>query len=169
MGGPGAFWCNAPPLKEVRDAHRRFIVMAFNFERGVGEMLESYGHRAESIMEYVFRYVPEFNDQNLWKRFTRYDRIAPGRAEVGSIHFAPNSERDYDWGNRRKVLSHSQAWYDFPDLSAAPRMENCSVWGDGDIRRHHLWWFRHLPHVGGQTYGVPNNWWEYILDPNRTL
>jgi hypothetical protein len=169
MAGPGAFWCNSPPLMDIRDVNRRFVVMAFNFERGVGEMLESYGHRAESIMEYVHRHIPDSHDQNLWRRFTRYDKIATARAEVGNIHFAPNSERDYDWGNRRKVLSHSRAWYDFPDLSAPPRLENCSEWGDGDIRLHHLWWFHHLPSVGGQTGSVSNNWWEYILDANRVL
>jgi hypothetical protein len=167
MAGPGAFWCNAPPLSEIQDVQRRFVIMAFNFERGVGEMLESHGHRAESIMERVFRNIPEKNNSNLWKRFTRYDKIAPGKAEVGNVHFAPNSERDYDWGNRRKVLSRSRAWYDFPDLSASARMENCSEWGNGDIRLHHLWWFRHLPRVGGQTGSVSNNWWEYIVDPNK--
>ena len=167
MAGPGAFWCNAPPLSEIHDVHKRFVIMAFNFERGVGEMLESYGHRAESILERVFHNIPEGNGLNLWKRFTRYDKIAPGKAEVGNIHFAPNSERDYDWGNRRKVLSHSRAWYEFPDLSAPPQMENCSEWGNGDIRRHHLWWFRHLPHESGQSGDVSNNWWEYIVDPNK--
>jgi hypothetical protein len=165
MVGPGAFWCNAPPLEGVGNADRRFVIMAFNFERGVGEMLESYGHRAEAIMEHVYRDIP--HDRNLWVRFTRYDKIAPGRAEVGNIHFAPNSTADYDWGNRRKIPCRSRAWYDFPDLSAPPRMENCSEWGDGDIRAHHLWWFRHLPHVQGRTDGISNNWWEYIADPNR--
>lgn len=166
MAGPGAFWCNSPELEGTGKAGRRFVIMAFNFERGVGEMLESYGHRAESILEYVYRNIPDSHDMNLWKRFTSYDKIAPGRAEVGTIHYAPNSAADYDWGNRRKVTSHSRAWYDFPDLSAPPRMENCTEWGDGDIRAHHLWWFRHVPHVSGQTSGISNNWWEYIVDPN---
>ncbi|MBN1149297.1 MAG: hypothetical protein JXA78_18695 [Anaerolineales bacterium] len=167
MAGPGAFWCNAPPLEGAERAGRRFIIMAFNCERGLGEMLESYGHRAEAIMEHVYRDIPASHNTNLWRRFTRYDGIAPGRAEVGSIHFAPNSERDYDWGNRRKVLSRSRAWYDFPDLSAPPRLENCAEWGGGDIYAHHLWWFRHLPHVSGQTGGVSNNWWGYIGDPDN--
>jgi hypothetical protein len=167
IAGPDAFWCNAPPLDGGEAARRRFVIMAFNFERGLGEMLESYGHRAESILEYVYRQIPDSHGANLWQLFTRYDRIASGKSEVGNIHFAPNSERDYDWGNRRKVNSHSRAWYDFPDLSSPSRMENCSEWGNGDIRLHHLWWFRHLPHVGGRTDGVSNNWWEYIVDPNR--
>ena len=37
MCGPNAFWCNAPPLKGTEHANRRFVIMGFNFERGVGE------------------------------------------------------------------------------------------------------------------------------------
>jgi len=54
MGGPGAFWCNAPPLKHTDVSKRRFVIMGFSYERGVGEMLENMGHRAESIMEKTF-------------------------------------------------------------------------------------------------------------------
>ena len=50
MAGPGAFWCNAPPLGGTQHARRRFVIMGFNYERGVGEMLEDMGHRVESIM-----------------------------------------------------------------------------------------------------------------------
>ena len=40
MGGAGAFWCNAPPMKNTAQCPRRFVVMGFNYERYVGEMLE---------------------------------------------------------------------------------------------------------------------------------
>ncbi len=164
MAGPGAFWCNAPPLPGTDQAGRRFVIMAFNYERGVGEMLESYGHRAELIMMRVYGDTP--GPGNLWKRFTQYDQITPGRAEVGNIHFAPNSIKDYDWGNPRTVPSHWRAWQNFPDLSSPPQPANSRDWGRGDIRAHHLWWFSLLPHVTGQTNGIANNWWAYIVDPN---
>jgi len=83
------------------------------------------------------------------------------------MHFAPNSERDYDWGNRRLVRSACDNWYDFPNLSGERRSVNSKEWGGGDIRLHHAWWYRHLPHVEGETQGILNNWWEYILDPDR--
>ena len=105
--------------------------------------------------------------ENLWERFTRYDQRNPGQAEVGNIHFAPNSVRDYDWGNRRAVASACDNWYDFPTLPGRTRMVDCSEWGNGDIRLHHIWWYRHLPHVDGETHGVLNNWWAYVIDPNR--
>jgi hypothetical protein len=167
MVGKGAFWCNAPPLEGTDRCRRRFVIMGFSYERGVGEMLEDLGHRAESVLNRVFERVP--GDANLWKRFTRYDKIAPGRAEVGSIHFAPNSERDYDWGNRRTVLSRCDAWLRFPDLSGEPRRVTCAEWGNGDIRQHHRWWLDHLPKTSGSTAGIANNWWRYFVRVDDTL
>lgn len=165
MTGPGAFWCNAPPLEGFGHLSRKLIIMGFNYERGVGEMLESFGHRAESIMNQVFRSAT--GKANLWKRFTRYHRQNPGQAAVGTVHFAPNSERDYDWGNRRQVPSKCDNWYRFPDLSGHSRLVDCREWGNGDTRAHHLWWFKHFPHINGQSDGIAHNWWEYVVDPDR--
>ncbi len=164
MVGRDAFWCNAPPLIEPQ-AQRCFVIMGFNFERGPGEMLENLGHRAESIMSHVYR--RQRGEANLWERFIRYDQKHPGQAECGNVHFAPNSLRDYDWGNHRSVSSRCHTWLNFPDLNGEPEPVNCREWGSGDIRQHHLWWLGHLPHVPGSTRGVAHNWWQYIIDPNR--
>lgn len=164
MGGPNAFFCNAPALEDTAAAGRRFVIMCFNYERGVGEMLESYGHRAESIMERVFAGFPP--EHNLWRRFIRYDAVAPGQAEVGTIHFAPNSTRDYEWGSPRFVPSRCRNWQRFPDLSGEPALVNAAEWGGGDIRAHHRWWFSLLPHRAGEAGGASANWWQYIVDPN---
>jgi hypothetical protein len=165
MAGPGAFWCNAPPLEGTEHAARRFVIMGFNYERGVGEMLEDLGHRAESILSKVFERTA--GDANLFERFLRYDRKYPGQAECGNVHFAPNSLKDYDWGNATRVPSRCDSWYNFPDLNGSPRMVDCSEWGSGDIRKHHVWWFRHFPHFIGESDGISWNWWEYVIDPNR--
>jgi hypothetical protein len=168
MVGRDAFWCNSPPVANTHGCRGRFVVMAFNYERGVDCMLENFGHRFESIMGHVFRqHAPQ---QNLWELFTRYDRSHPGQAQCGNVHFAPNSERDYDWGNRRSVPSFCDDWYGFPDLAGAARMVDCGEWGGGDMRAHHLWWFEHMPRVAGETFGVSNNWWEYVTlarNPDR--
>jgi len=47
MIGRGAFWCNGPAVE--RDC-ARFVIMGFNYERTVREMVHDYGHRAESIL-----------------------------------------------------------------------------------------------------------------------
>jgi len=164
MAGPGAIWCNAPPLEAFDYASRRFVIMGFNYERGVGEMLESFGHRAESILSHVFRKIR--GEDNLWERYIRYELTAPGHAEVGNVHFAPNSRRDYDWGNRTTVLSSCDNWLGFPDLSGSPRPVNSSEWGNGDTRLHHLWWLKHFPHVAGSCSSISHNWWEYVIIPS---
>jgi hypothetical protein len=166
MGGPGAFWCNAPPLQNTEAALRRFVIMGFSYERGVGEMLEDMGHRAESILEKTFEGVPAI--QNLWKRFIRYEKTAPGKAALGNIHFAPNSQRDYDWNNPGFVSSECDDWLkNFPNFKGEVRRVTASEWGNGDIRKHHVWWFRHLPKAPGRKNGILNNWWQYVMDPNH--
>lgn len=163
MAGRGAFWCNSPPVPNTDQCQRRFVAMAFNYERDVGCMLENFGHRVESIMSRVFQQHPP--QQNLWEHFTRYDAVFPGLAACGNVHFAPNSQRDYDWGNRRTVLSSCDDWYGFPELGGTSRAVSCDEWGGGDMRAHHVWWLRHLPRTTDTTFGVENNWWRYILDP----
>jgi hypothetical protein len=165
MVGPEAFWCNAPPLKGTDHSERLFVIMGFNYQRGIGEMLENQGHRAESIMKHVFR--KKKGQDNLWEKFTRYDKTHPGKAEVGIVHYAPNSLKDYDWGNQTKVRSRCDDWYNFPNFTGQERVVDCSEWGNGDTRLHHVWWFKHMPHITGSADGISYNWWEYIIDPNR--
>lgn len=165
MGGPGAFWCNAPPLRNTESSVRRFVVMGFSYERGVGEMLENMGHRAESILEKTFE--KSSSEDNLWRRFIRHQKTTPGMAAVGNIHFAPNSQKDYDWNNPAPVQSECDDWlYNFPHLKGVRRTVTSAEWGYGDIRAHHKWWFRHLPKAAGSRNGIANNWWQYVMNPN---
>jgi hypothetical protein len=163
MVGPGAFWCNSPALPRD-DVSRRFVIMGFNYERDVGPMLESFGHRVESILKHTWRRIPAAD--NLWERFILYDKIAPGRANCGWMHYAPNSLKDYQWGNKTKVSSNCDDWLNFPNFQGTTRIVDCSEWGGGEIRAHHRWWFKHLPQARGQTRGITNNWWWYGVDPN---
>jgi hypothetical protein len=164
MAGPGAFWCNAPPLKQTDYASRRFVIMGFSYQRGIGEMLENFGHRAESIMKHTFR--NQRGEDNLWEKFIRHEFKNPGQAEVGWMHYAPNSVRDYDWGNKTPVKSRWHTWLSFPNLEGEEHICDCADWGNGDIRLHHKWWFKLLPHITGSADGISYNWWQYIVDPN---
>ncbi|MEL7436760.1 MAG: hypothetical protein AAFN11_22670 [Chloroflexota bacterium] len=66
-------------------------------------MLEDLGYRAESMLFKVYEDV--IGDANIWEKFYRYDKTHPKLAECGNVHFAPNSVKDYDWGNPTPVLS----------------------------------------------------------------
>ncbi len=163
MVGPGAFWCNSPPMPR-NDVSRRFVIMGFNYERGVGPMLESFGHRVESILNHTWRRWQ--GEDNLYQQFILYDQKAPGKANCGWMHYAPNSVIDYDWGNQTKVLSNCDDWLNFPSFQGITREVDCTVWGNGDMRAHHKWWYKHLPNAPGDTRGISNNWWWYSVDPN---
>jgi hypothetical protein len=168
MGGPGAFWCNAPPLNNTFASKRRFVIMGFSFERHIGEMHEAYGHRAESIMEKTFSKTT--GDANLWNRFVRYDKVAAGQAACGNIHFAPNSLKDYEWGNSTPVKSECYDWQlNFPNFKGDIRTVGPEEWGGGDIRAHHKWWFNHFPRVAGRKNGIHNNWWQYVVAPQQVI
>jgi hypothetical protein len=168
MGGPGAFWCNAPPLINTEASQRRFVIMGFSYERGLGEMLENMGHRAESIMEKTFEKLT--GDDNLWNRFIRYEKIHPGQAALGNVHFAPNSDRDYDWGNSSTVISECDDWlYNFPDFKGVTRKVTTADWGNGDTREHHKWWLKHFPKTKGSKNNISHNWWQYVADPNHVM
>jgi hypothetical protein len=185
MVGANAFWCNSPPLENTTG--KRFVIMGFNYERGIGEMLEDLGHRAESVLSRLFgvfdfvqwaydeqrdpaQFKPlELAAANLFARYCLFDQIAPNNAHVGLLHFAPNSVRNYDWGNPRQVLSQCADWLNFPNFQSVVKSVNCSEWNtpvssQPDSRPHHRWWFQHLPKVAGSSNGIANNWWRYFID-----
>ncbi len=164
MVGENAYWCNGDAIEH---ACKPFVVYGFNYERGVGEMLEDAGHRTESIMKHIMGepdYTKPYADYTDWEKFTAYDKVAPGKAGVGNVHFAPNSPADYAWGDDRKVLSNCEDWLNYPNMTAQPEAVNCAAWGNGDIRAHHKWWFARLPHAAGvnAATGYYNNWWTYF-------
>lgn len=164
MVGPGASGSNAPPIGTDQVA-RRFVIMGYNFERSPIEMLHSYSHRAEGHLRTVHN---RFGDNdNLWKRFIRYDLTHPGMAECGNVHFAPNGVQDYDDNSAKVVMSNCDDWYHFPYLNGNRfRPVNNQEWRVGGRNMYLLWWLRHLPHVAGECDGVALNWWRYVVDPN---
>lgn len=161
LAGPGAFQYNSPPVMGTT-CEKLLPIMGFNYERGVSEMLEDFGHRVEATMKHV--YGSWQNDEDTpWNKFTLYDRIMPGKANCGRVHFAPNSIRDYDWGNTNPVRSFCDDWYNYPNLQGKHRTFNCDEWGC-DGYGFHKWWLKHLPRVSGLNEGKLNNWWWYVLD-----
>jgi hypothetical protein len=184
MGGAGAFWCNAPPLANTESCQRRFVIMGFSYEREVGEMLHSYNHRCESILARVYNcqdflvwtykanrtpatIVPGQNI-NLFERFITFDQIAPGKAAIGTVHYAPNGVKDYDLGNPNPVKSECYDWLKFPNFQGDIRMVTSQEWG-GDEESYQQWWLKHMPKVAGRKNGIHNNWWQYIANPNNVI
>jgi hypothetical protein len=183
MAGAGAFWCNAPAVQNTSSCARRFVIMGLSYERSVGEMLHSYAHRAESIMAHVYNcldflswaYKPNRapamisanQTLNLFQRFICFDQIAPGQAALGTVHYAPNSTKDYDWNNPSSVKTECYDWLNFPNFKGDVRTLTATEWGSGDDRAYQLWWLGHMPKVAGRQNGIYNNWWHYVANTNN--
>ena len=133
LGGWGAFPCNSTSVIPHSRLLPRFAVMGFNYERGVGEMLESFGHRVESTL------AKKFNSGNfLWslydQRRLRPELLKPANdfekflLEQGTVHRVPNAPK-------------------------TPPGENDYWWGTLDIRTHHREWLKNMA----------ADWWKIVF------
>lgn len=166
MAGDGGYWCNSGPVVGV-PSERVFVVMGWNFERGVAEAIHSYGHRAESVMVHSYgEWAP--NRDTTWNAFTLLDRDAPGQGSVGNCHFPVNGVSDYDYENHRFVDSDADDWLSYPALTGARTSVNVLTWSPGlvDPHREYLnWWYYRMPHAAGRAPDwFLGNWWRYIVD-----
>lgn len=171
MMGAGGYWCNSPPLRALA-SQRMWVMMGFNYERGVAEMLHSNSHRSESIMSKTYLTWNLSNPQTLWDRFTQnYGQTAP-RAAVGTCHWPANAAADYDYGNTRVVQSTAVDWeLNFPNLTGQTAPVSRDTWGGPDYHRNYMkWWYAHMPKLGGTNskdeFTRLNNWWQYLKNMN---
>lgn len=157
---------------DIPDVGKTIWIMGWNYERGEGEMLESYCHRIESVLSLTVGkgvWDHKKNPENPWTKFTRIDRDFPGEAEVGSVHCAPNSKSDYDWDNDKVVATYADDWLTYPNLPRKKKYLNAETGGWKGIIGHHKWWMTRLPHNPGTTGGFYNNWWEYIVNYDEAI
>jgi hypothetical protein len=177
--GPNAFWWNSPPIKDGTALTKLLSVMGLNYERGVDQAFHSFGHRSESAIRNIYSEVqgkpwaPTSANPTPWDLFTRIDKDMPERAHVGNIHYPPNGDRDYDYGNTKYVRSYAENWYRYPYLFDQNSAVSVQTWyysqvdplAEGNDHLGYLrWWYGHLPRYTGSTDGILNNWWHYILD-----
>lgn len=139
MAGHRAIWCNGPVLP--LDCSR-FVMQGFNYERGLAELLESYGHRVESIMRWPLGWHSDYIESE-WDRFTALDRQFPGRAGIGNAHLAHNARVNMDYDRENPVPAYS-AWLN--ETYGAER------WG-GTAEGYLRFWYRQMPRY----------WWHAIL------
>jgi len=167
MAGPRAFYINGGIYDKV-PTKRRFAVMGFSYERGTAEMLHNLCHRTESTMTRVYGGWKVEELTSNWARFAA-NLTQSGTAAAGTCHYPPNAESDYDYGNKRVVMSSADDWLDYPDLTGRETKVSCETWGGPDYHRNYLnWWFSRLPHAAGINPKDKklNNWWTYVFDIN---
>ena len=171
FAGDNSFWLNSDPVQGT-SCKELLTVMGLNYERDMSLALESYGHRFESIMRKVYgRWDYKSSELNNWELFTSYDKITPGKAQIGNIHFPPNGLKDYDWKNPAITKTYADTWFTYPLLTETPAREvNCEEW-DCSHLGYMSWWYSHIPRYKGLNPkdGHLNNWWHYVVDYNAAM
>ncbi len=166
MAGPGAFFINGG-VYEKFPTRRPFAIMGFNYERGVAEMLHNLCHRTEATMTRIYGGWKADELVHNWARFAANAHQSNGVSAVGTCHYPPNGEKDYDYANPRTVVSSAPDWLHYPNLTGKRTMEvTRETWGGPDYHLNYMrWWFRHLPRAKGVNEdGRLNNWWRYVFD-----
>ncbi len=122
MAGDQAYNLNGPVI--WRPGIKNFVVMGLNYERGRSEALESFGHRAEWLLDrhafvqpadeiFTIPYYPciwsDFPagdycgstrqptpQRSIYDKFSTVEGLVAGNAGVGAAHWAPNARNRGD-------------------------------------------------------------------------
>ena len=142
MVGRGAFWCNGPAIEKNC---RRFVIMGFNYERDVKEMVHDYGHRAESLL------AKHFDSENYLRRtYRQKSNPPPSKAyeqfllDVGTVHRKPGGE-DYSQDEYAWLSAMQPEWWPptiDPNLVGAP--------------------FRNTPKTAESKLVAPKSWFQSV-------
>lgn len=130
-----------------------YTVYHYNYQRGPSEAVEDHMHQIEAVLRHV---DPEL----FWNQFVG----KPGEGRCGWAHFPPNGERDYDWANRKFVLTDIENWT--PNGTGPKQRMNCEQW-NCDSLTWFVYWMQNLP---GAHHGITyrgrllTNWWSFIGD-----
>lgn len=182
-GGKVGLWESnmASPTGDVSNSNRdakdlpvlksTYTVFHYNYQRGLGEAIEDHMHQLEALLNHVDGRDSTPQDQwpelLFWGKFVGSDashKIVTSPARCGWTHYAPNSESDYDWQNKRYVESDIEDWH--PDHTGVTQKINCERWGNDPVRWR-IYWLQAIPGEGsGLTMkGKPlTNWWSFVAD-----
>lgn len=118
MVGRGAFWCNAPAIEQTG---RRFVMMGYNYQRDVKEMVHNFGHRAESIL------CKQYDSQTYLQQLYGLQPTAAYKNDYeewllghGTVHRKPGGE-DYGQDEFAWVTALKPIWF---QLAVYPNLVN---------------------------------------------
>lgn len=166
MAGQSAYFVNGGVYPSIA-TEQPFVIMGFNYERGLAEMIHSNGHRTENHLKRVHTNQWNLgNPSSNWDFFTTYAARSRAVSGVGNIHFPPNGMSDYDYANPNFVESRALDYLNYPNLSGATTLVNRETWGGPDYSLNYMkWWHSLLPHFDGiNSDNRLNNWWDYIYN-----
>jgi hypothetical protein len=162
--------------KDLPVFSKTYTLYHYNYERGVGEMLENHTHQLEHLLNFADGrdVTPEDKWPELlfWGKFVGSDvshKIVTNPARCGWTHYAPNSERDYDWENPRYVETDIEDWK--PDGIGKTQRMNADRWKRDGIKWR-VYWLQAIPGLdNGLSYrGKPlRNWFSFVANWDQAV
>ena len=159
---------------------KTILVLGLNYERGLAEALESYGHHLEAVFRQFRPEYKQWSDEDA----SRNTNLWGQGDSCGNDHNPPNARCEYDRSNPYGWLSCGQAgapssamsdcrnWK--PDGSGIKEALDCSFWNCDKIHDGENWltfWMQNMPGRGNDLVGTDGvkipNWWVYISDPDN--
>ena len=163
MSGPYGDISNSPRYSDMPLCKHTYEVYTFNYERGTGEAMHSWGHQLEAELTAV--------DSHLFRDLFQgpnYPQTLGVTGRCGSVHNPPNARSEYDWANPTPQKSDCLDWQ--PDGMGTLSSISCTTWGCDYISDDNnpqlnwmIWLWQNLPGRGNtKTYnGQPlRNWWD---------
>jgi hypothetical protein len=179
MLGQNPYFVNGDPTYIANTPN--FVIMGLNSDRGTAEALESFGHRAESIMSNVMGWnysdcegYPDFRQRNGWEQLASIQKtVVPGQPTgIGNAHYSPVTPQDYDWSARwyfpdgpwLTANTFADDWAaNYPYFKGTTNIVDARTWdpqvgtayaqNDRGFKR---WWLGHMPRVMGNSIdGTP--------------
>ena len=158
---------NSSQLNDLPICDNTYTVYEFNYGRGLGEMIEDFAHQIERLLSYA--------DDTLFSKFVGWTGSYINDSGCGSVHYTPNSRREYGWYNRTEVLSSCEDWK--PDGSGTKKLVSCETWGgsgcpDDGGAAWKKWWMQNIPgRDNGLSYNGADlrNWWDFLGDFDEAL
>jgi hypothetical protein len=169
--GPDAYFYNSSPVPGPWTCDRLVPIMGFNYERGVSEATEDFGHRTEFTLDHVYGYHATNQVTNDWDRFSEVASFYPSfsYSGCGVVHYPPNGQADYDWSEVTPAQTLCDDFYNYPDLSMAGSTlttVDCTTWGCNSLG-YFDYWYSHFPDKPGcGPDGKTTDWWRYFIVPD---
>jgi hypothetical protein len=170
---------NGPPLTRD-DCNRPVHLMGFNYQRGVAEALEAFGHRFENMLARFLDGKDRWTvlPGDTWFEFdgqVGYNGTLHQKRYCGNAHWAPNAtllDHDYEMNLENDVYSDCLDWN--PQHTGTQSWIDCHAWGCTN-ESFFVWWMKKfpgacksLPMKKANNAAMPN-WWKIIFRDSATI
>ncbi len=180
IGPSDPFFVNSSPVI-VPGCTKHYILMNATYERSE-PILHIYGHRIESVMNYMTENWSATDRTKYWENFSAVSRYANpnqplDRSNCGNAHFPANATQSYEYNNPTVRVFNCPDWKNFPNLTGEQESIGCAAWNCDEI----LWdehWMGSIPRRQGEAtltsftgkqFTFKKNWWYYIMFPENTI